>query len=227
MTKLNFKNKKFGNLTAIKSLGKPYWLFKCDCGNEIIKNPQHIKKRKIENLHCGCKNNYKSKTLKRIKKNITINQNGCWIWQKSKDRYGNIQYKGKNCKVHRVVYEIYFGEFNPNLYVCHKCDNGICCNPEHLFLGTQKDNMIDMARKKRSTLGKKASLKVKQKMSLSQKNRWKNKNYYSFMKLKEKDIYKIKTMLKEGISQRKIADLFKISQGHVSRINLGITWKHI
>ena len=172
--KSNFKNKRFGDLIAIRSLGKPYWLFKCYCGKEIIKNPQHIKNRKIENLHCGCKKDYKLKTINRIKRNIKIDKNDCWVWQGGKDRYGKIQYKNKCCRVHRVNYELYYGKFDKKMYVCHTCDNSLCCNPDHLWLGTQDDNMKDMAKKKRGTLGRKATKNVKEKMSNSQKARWSN-----------------------------------------------------
>ena len=55
------------------------------------------------------------------------------------------------------MYEWYNGVFDKKLYVCHTCDIPYCVNPKHLFLGSQKDNMIDMARKNRSTHGSKSA----------------------------------------------------------------------
>lgn len=64
---------------------------------------------------------------------------------------------GKTEKAHRVSWMIYKGEIPKGLLVCHKCDNGKCVNPEHLFLGTHKDNTQDMMRKGRNVGNKKLS----------------------------------------------------------------------
>lgn len=70
----------------------------------------------------------------------------CWIWTGSirNDGYGrypvNRQWKG----AHRVAYELYKGPIPEGLLVRHKCDNPLCINPEHLELGTNKDNVWDM-----------------------------------------------------------------------------------
>lgn len=54
-------------------------------------------------------------------------------------------------KAHRVMWELGIGPIPNGIEVCHKCDIGFCCNPDHLFLGTHQDNMIDMVRKGRQT----------------------------------------------------------------------------
>lgn len=72
----------------------------------------------------------------------------CWIWTASKFThgigYGQCSYNGKNIVAHRVSWSISNGEIPKNSLVLHKCDNPICVRPDHLFLGTHKDNMQDM-----------------------------------------------------------------------------------
>ena len=73
----------------------------------------------------------------------------CWTWkaQRSRQGYGRFSptQRGKiqQMPAHRFSYEITYGPIQDNLLVCHKCDNPPCVRPEHLFLGTQKDNIQD------------------------------------------------------------------------------------
>lgn len=71
--------------------------------------------------------------------------------------YGQLRYKRQQYKAHRVAYALTFGQIEwgtgkkgaQGLLVLHRCDNRRCCNPKHLFLGTQKDNMLDCSQKQR------------------------------------------------------------------------------
>lgn len=77
---------------------------------------------------------------------------GCHNWTKHTESsgYGQIQWQGHNIQAHRYFYGLCFGPVPRNLCVCHKCDNRLCCNRDHLFLGTWQDNMTDMVKKGRS-----------------------------------------------------------------------------
>lgn len=76
---------------------------------------------------------------------------GCieWTGRKDKDGYGLYKVKGKYKAAHRVSYQQSFGEIAPGLLVCHTCDVRNCVNPDHLFLGTNLDNINDMLKKGR------------------------------------------------------------------------------
>lgn len=69
----------------------------------------------------------------------------------NKAGYGRVTIKGKRMYAHRVAYEQHKGQIPEGMMVCHTCDNPICINPDHLFLGTQKDNMSDAKSKGRNS----------------------------------------------------------------------------
>jgi hypothetical protein len=79
---------------------------------------------------------------------------GCWLWlgaTNTKDqnlRYGSLSVNGKNVLAHRYSWVLHYGEIQEGMHICHKCDNKLCVNPKHFFLGTPKDNMHDMFTKR-------------------------------------------------------------------------------
>ena len=94
---------------------------------------------------------------------ISINkETGCWNYPTSSGiKYGEIRITGflgnprRIYRAHRLSYELFIGDIPEGMFVCHKCDIRSCCNPNHLFVGTHKDNMRDMAKKGRAK-GRKA-----------------------------------------------------------------------
>lgn len=75
----------------------------------------------------------------------------CWLWTGTRGHgYGRIRTVGKRfARAHRIAYALTHGDPGP-LLVCHKCDTPLCCNPAHLFLGTNLDNSLDRNAKHRS-----------------------------------------------------------------------------
>jgi hypothetical protein len=72
-----------------------------------------------------------------------------WLGRTNQGRYGLMTYQRRQYVAHRVAFELAYGPIPQTMYVCHSCDNPPCCNPEHLFLGTNQDNQIDSMRKGR------------------------------------------------------------------------------
>lgn len=86
-----------------------------------------------------------------LQRSIPEPMSGCWLWINSisSNGYGHAVFRKKYYSSHRLSYIAFNGEFNRQLIVCHKCDNKLCVNPLHLFIGSQKDNIKDMIRKNR------------------------------------------------------------------------------
>lgn len=97
----------------------------------------------------------------RIARATMVTANGCWEWLLGKDRVGygrlKIQLGSRSAfrfsSAHRYAWELWRGPIPDGMNVLHKCDNRACCNPDHLFLGTQQDNMRDMHAKGRGPRG--------------------------------------------------------------------------
>jgi hypothetical protein len=133
---------------------------------------------------------------------FVIKGDGCWGWSRCKHStgYGEMFHRGKHWKAHRASWTIHFGEIPKGLFVCHKCDNRICSNPEHLFLGTNAENMKDMASKKRAV--PRATLTKEQ-------------------------VLEIKKMIKLGVSSTKIGRDYNVSDVCIHYIKHNKTWKDI
>jgi len=94
----------------------------------------------------------KKKTLDRFMTKVNKTDT-CWLWVGNihKRGYGQFKLKGKKVGAHRVSYELFKGPIPKGLCVCHTCDVRHCVNPDHLWLGTQKENIRDMYSKGRES----------------------------------------------------------------------------
>lgn len=135
----------------------------------------------------------------------------CWPWLASirnKSGYGSFEAGGKRSVLaHRMAWELSFGPIPASLCVCHTCDNPICVNPGHLFLGTKADNSADMISKGRAVNPRGSA--------------------HGNAIVNEADVVEIRSLVKIGMAQRPVAKRFGISQLHVSRIVRRLVWAHV
>ena len=126
---------------------------------------------------------------------------------KTRQGYGKIKYKGKPYLAHRLFWILNKGELQENKCVLHHCDNPSCFNLDHLFVGTNADNVADKVAKNR------------------QYRPLKGKDHLRPMaKLTEDQVMEIKSLLKRGYSQADIHRDFKVSRQMISDIFLKKTW---
>jgi transposase len=159
---------------------------------------------------------FDEKFIKRFWSHVDIkSENECWEWQKcrSKDGYGYIMYTTSNIKkplkTHRVAYELTYGSIPDNLEVRHFiCDNPGCCNPFHLLLGTQTENIKDM-----DDRGRRGSAKGE-------------KNGRAI--LTEKDVLDIRDFYSQkDISTNELAKIYLVSISTIAHIVTGLSWKNV
>lgn len=135
---------------------------------------------------------------------ISVNKDtGCWEWTacKYRDGYGMICFGGKCHRAHRVSYELHCGPIPSGILVLHRCDNRVCANPKHLFLGTHAENVADKVAKGRQA----------------------GRTSHPHTKLTEADVSAIRGST--GITQTALASRYGVSQILISRIIHGQAWK--
>ncbi len=134
----------------------------------------------------------------------------CWEWVVATfpNGYGRVRYKGKMMQTHRMAYIFKYGQIPDGKLVCHTCDNPLCINPDHLFLGTSLDNTHDMIKKGRAIYFKGEQV-------------WKHK-------LKEQQVIDIRSKYaSKRYTQQQLADEYKVSRHTIFSIIYKKTWKHI
>jgi hypothetical protein len=128
---------------------------------------------------------------------------GCWLWQgatNGKPGYGKLHLAdGKQELAHRYAYALWVGPIPDGLEVLHRCDVKLCCNPHHLFLGSQKDNVHDCRLKGRHE-----------------------------HKLKADDVLEMRRLRhEEGVPFTVLAERYGVTPGACRHAVTGLTWGHI
>ena len=133
-----------------------------------------------------------------------LSESGCWVWRGSKRAgYGLMNKGGKTVTAHRVCYETFKGPIPAGLVVRHSCDNSSCINPEHLSLGTVKDNVTDReARGRRDVRGEQIGT----------------------AKLTVEDVLAIKA---SKASASSLADKYSVHKTNIWAIRSGKSWAHL
>lgn len=160
-----------------------------------------------------------SKDIKRFWKKVS-KTSSCWLWVGAQANGRGVLNMGKvsyasgrprydyRIKAHRFSWLIHNQpeQIPDGIFVCHSCDNPLCVNPDHLFLGTNRDNLLDASRKGRMNRGPKNGM----------------------AKLTEKQVKEIKEMYATGKhSQEEVAEVFGIGRTTVSLIVNGKRWSHV
>jgi len=130
---------------------------------------------------------------------------GCWPWNGSKVyAYGGLKWEGKSRRAHRIAWMLTFGPIPDELCVCHKCDNPLCCNPNHLFLGTEADNVNDKVSKLRHAFGVN----------------------HGRAKVTDEQVSCIRLQAKI-LTQTELARLFQLSRAQIQNIIFRRQWRHV
>jgi hypothetical protein len=136
----------------------------------------------------------------------------CWVWTGCKrEGYGRFRLNGKIRCAHRLSWEMHHKKEIPNgLCVCHTCDNPSCVNPDHLWLGTKKQNNKDKQSKGRSTKGRSYNCGSDS----------------GSAKLTDQDVLTIRSLAGK-VPQKELAQTFSVGQDQISRIINRKRWAHL
>lgn len=141
--------------------------------------------------------------------------NTCWLWTgkaKHQHGYGVLGRGGHQAGMvgaHRVSWEIHYGAIPKGMVVCHRCDVPACVRPDHLFLGTQADNMADAWEK-----GRRGTPSTKGERNGRAKLTW-------------NEVRQIRTRWNAGNTQTELARIYGVPQTQISRIVRNLSWREV
>lgn len=203
----------------VKEFGlvEPYGKCQCGCGNDVpvstkSRNTRGIRKGDPQRYilgHIGSLSAYDS-PVDALFSNVDVGMDDeCWLWKGTPrgNGYGCVRHEGRMLNSHRLSYEIHKGFIPDGMLVCHTCDNRMCVNPNHLFLGSYEDNYRDAKRKDRHTRGERSG------------NR----------KLSDSDALAIREAYrdKDLRTASRLSKQYGICVSTIRRIGKGEAWKHL
>lgn len=144
--------------------------------------------------------------------------NECWPWKGSgaREGYGSFSMFGQSYRAHRLSLVLARGkDLRTDQQACHRCDNPPCCNPAHLFVGTNYDNIQDRTRKGRTVRAPRDEVKV---------NHQRGEKHHK-AKLNRALVEEIRERVSRGETIASLARNLGMNSGHLSRVVSGRNWK--
>lgn len=138
----------------------------------------------------------------------------CWAWTGCKNNrgYGMLYVHGRHVLAHRVAFELHRGPIPEGLFCCHTCDNRACVNPDHLFLGTNADNMQDCARKGR--------------LNVQRPEMIRSGEHHPMARLTFAEVLEMRKLYSTGdFTQKALARMFGVSTSQANNILKGRHWR--
>lgn len=170
----------------------------CEAHYQRLKKGQSLTEKSV----------YEKTALEKFQSKYEVMPNGCWHWKhpRSDGRANTFWYEGKVSSAYKVSYMIHKGPIG-DLWV-DRCDNGLCVNPDHLFLGSPKENTQDMIQKGRQV-------------------RKQGEGRGKVAKLTEVQVREIKSAAQSGVAGNRLAKQYGVHRRTVYDILDGKTWTHV
>jgi len=199
-------------------------IVKCEqCGKDFCAAPSRKRRFCSPSCYIASITGPRLLSAERFWRRVSIGDSSeCWLWTGATTKGYGVCTWGHNLKAyaHRKAYEFAFGPIPEGLLICHHCDTPLCCNPRHLFVGTQHDNMADCAHKGRNHSGSDC-------WQVHHPGRIPRGERHANRVLTEMVVLEMRRLYGEGVPQCKLATRFGVTRGTVWTIVHRKAWKHI
>lgn len=203
-------------LTDRRATGSVVWRCRCVCGTTVFRSGRQLSEGVTVGrvMSCGCKlatpdDEYRERIKQKILRDsvqgkTTYRDNPCWNYTRFLDRdgYGLLRFRRTSMRTNRAAYWAFKGNIPDGIWVLHHCDNPSCVNPDHLYLGTLRENTYDMVARNRQAKG----------------------SHQGSAKLTEEQARTIKDSVEPT---RTLSHRFQISYSAIQRIRNGRGWRHL